>query len=313
LTGRKPVFDRLTHADWSMSPTKRWAATAERQPGGWVTEAPILVGPVEAFLNSAFAAAAHQRVLLGFDFPIGVPAAYGARTDFRSFQELLAALGDGAWSQTFDVARLPEEIAVTRPFYPVSPKKGVSRAELVAGLGVSRFDDLLRVCDRRTEYRQAACSLFWTLGGSQVGKGALTGWKEVIRPALQRGAALWPFDGNLAYLTGAPGVVLAETYPAEAYRMVGADFLPGQSKRRQADRQGKAKAILAWAERHGVIFSASTSAALAAGFGSTASGEDQFDALLGLLKMIEVTEGRRQERTERHEVIANWEGWILGR
>jgi hypothetical protein len=117
----------------------------------------------------------------------------------------------------------------------------------------------------------------------------------------------------LADLTSAPGVVLAETYPAEAYRMVGAGFLSGQSKRRQADRQGKAEAILAWAERHGVVFTAAASAASAAGFGSTASGEDQFDALLGLLKMIEITEGYREECTERHEATADREGWILGR
>ena len=95
--------------------------------------------------------------------------------------------------------------------------------------------------------------------------------------------------------------------------MVGAGFLPGQSKRRQADRQDKAVPILAWAKCHGIIFTASASAALADGFGSTASGEDQFDALLGLLKMIEVTEGRREECTERHEATADWEGWILGR
>jgi hypothetical protein len=307
------MFDRLIHADWSMSSSKRWVATAERQPSRWVVEVPTLVGPAESFLNDVFSTAAQQRVLLGFDFPIGVPAAYGAQTGFSCFSELLAAIGDGAWSQMFDVAYLPEEIAVTRPFYPVSSKKGTSRIELVAGLGVSSFDDLLRICERRTEHRQAACSLFWTLGGNQVGKGALTGWKEVIRPALKRSARLWPFDGNLADLAAAPGVVIAETYPAEAYRMVGAGFLPGQSKRRQADRQDKAVPILAWAKCHGIIFTASASAALADGFGSTASGEDQFDALLGLLKMIEVTEGRREECTERHEATADWEGWILGR
>ena len=97
-------------------------------------------------------------------------------------------------------ARLPSEIAITRPFYPRSSSKGVTRAELVAGLGVSSFDDLLRICERRTEHRQAACSLFWTLGGNQVGKGALTGWQEIIRPALLRGAKPWPFDAFLGLL-----------------------------------------------------------------------------------------------------------------
>jgi len=307
------VFDQLIHADWSVSPRKRWAATAVRQAGCWVVEAPALVGSAEALLERAFAAAVWQRVLLGFDFPIGVPATYGAQTGIRSFRELLPLLGEGCWSEFFAVARQPAEIAITRPFYPLSSTKGVSRAELVAGLGVGSFDELLRVCERRTAHRQAACSLFWTLGGNQVGKAALSGWREVIRPALLRGAALWPFDGDLAELSRTSGVVLTETYPAEAYRMVGAGFLPGQSKRRQADRQEKAAAILAWAERRGVVFAATAADALAAGFGSSASGEDQFDALLGLLKMIEVAEGRRAEATERHGAIAAWEGWILGR
>jgi hypothetical protein len=307
------MFDLLIHADWSVSAGKRWVASAARRDGGWTVEAPEPVGLSAVFLDKAFDAGAIRRVLLGFDFPIGVPSAYGVRTGFRNFREMLLALGTGAWSPFFDVARSPEEISVTRPCYPFSSAKGVSRAELVAGLGASTFDDLLRACERRTQHRQAACSLFWTLGGNQVGKGALTGWKELIQPAVLQGAGLWPFDGDLAELARTPCLVLAETYPAEAYRMVGAQFLPRQSKRRQTDRRGKAKPVLAWAERHGVIFNTQVTAELEDGFGSGQNGEDRFDALLGLLKMVEVAEGRRPERTERLEAEIAWEGWILGR
>jgi hypothetical protein len=307
------MFERLIHADWSVSAAKRWAASAAREGKEWTVEAPGLVGPCTAFLDQAFEDAAHQRVLLGFDFPIGVPAAYGSQTGFRDFRELLLTLGVDGWGQFFDVARTHAEIAIKRPFYPAASKKGVTRAELAAGLGVQSFDDLLRVCERRTEHRQAACSLFWTLGGNQVGKAALAGWNEVVRPAVLRGGELWPFDGELEELAGSAGLVLAETYPAEAYRMVGAGFLAGESKRRQVDRRAKADAVLGWASRHGVVFSDLAATGLANGFGSTSSGEDQFDALLGLLKMIEVVEGRRPERTERHETTADWEGWILGR
>ncbi|WP_244876994.1 VOC family protein [Acidocella facilis] len=249
VAGQQPVFERLTHADWSVSTAKRWSASARRQDDRWLVEAPEPVGNVAAFVDAAFADAAIQRVLLGFDFPIGVPIAYGAQTEFRSFREMLSALSGEAWSRFSEVARLPTEIGLTRPFYPLMSTKGVSRTELVAGLGVASFDDLLRVCERCTEHRQAACSLFWTLGGNQVGKGALTGWSEVIRPALLRGSKLWPFDGTLEELAHTPGVVLAETYPAEAYRMARAAFLPGQSKRRQADRRGKAEAVMARALR----------------------------------------------------------------
>jgi len=57
LAGGEPVFDKLIHADWSVSPRKRWAATAARQAGRWVVEAPALVGLAATFLDRAFAAA----------------------------------------------------------------------------------------------------------------------------------------------------------------------------------------------------------------------------------------------------------------
>ncbi len=307
------MFDRMIHADWSVSAGKRWAATAVRDFGGWVVNAPALVGPSQEFVDRAFEIALQQRLLIGFDFPIGVPSAYGSQTGFLGFRDMLPALGHGAWCNFFNVARVPAEIAIDRPFYPAASKKGVRRAELVAGLCVPAFKDLLRVCDHRTAHRQDACAIFWTLGGNQVGKAALAGWTEVVRPALLGGAALWPFDGDLAELARKPGVVIAETYPAEAYRMVGAAFFTGQSKRRQSDRRGKADAVLRWASRYGVFLSGDVVAGLTDGFGSTASGEDQFDALMGLLKMIEVAEGRRPERTERHDVTVTWEGWIFGR
>ena len=185
--------------------------------------------------------------------------------------------------------------------------------DLVAGLGVSDFNDLLRICERRTAHRKAACSLFWTLGGNQVGKGALSGWREVVLPALQRGALLWPFDGPLVKLAKAPGVVLVETYPAEAYHMVGASFRHGESKTRQIDRQTKSDPVFAWAERYSIVFSVEASSAMINGYGSGKDGEDRFDAVMGLLKMIEVVDKRRSERTEQGSETADWEGWILGR
>ena len=308
------MFDRVIHADWSITSGKRWMAVADRVAGGWLVQVPALVHfPADGLLDEAFAAASdRQCVLLGFDFPIGVPAAYGAKTGLGNFRSLLDELSQGPWSQFFEVAREPSDIAVTRPFYPAVSKKGVSRSDLVAGLGASSFDDLLRICERRTAHRRAACALFWTLGGNQVGKGALSGWREVVLPAIRRGGSLWPFAGRLAQLANAPGVVIAETYPAEAYRVVGADFLPGQSKRRQTDRRTKSDAVVAWAKRHSVAFTEEASEALADGFGAKSNGEDQFDAALGLLKMIEVVDGRRREGPETSSEQAAWEGWILG-
>jgi hypothetical protein len=48
------------------------------------------------------------------------------------------------------------------------------------------------------------------------------------------------------------------------------------------------------------------------GFGPSKSGEDSFDALLGLLSMIEVVDGRRDEGGASAKEALIWEGWILG-
>lgn len=47
------------------------------------------------------------------------------------------------------------------------------------------------------------------------------------------------------------------------------------------------------------------------GCGDAKSGEDQFDALMGLLGMIEVADGRRAA-TVSGRAIDPWEGWIIG-
>jgi hypothetical protein len=129
---------------------------------------------------------------------------------------------------------------------------------------------------------------------------------------MKRGAKLWPFDGALAELTKAPGVVIAETYPADAYGLVGAAFKSGESKRRLEDRKSKAQPILRWAERHTVMLSELAQNAVCCGFESSSGGDDAFDAFLGLLMMIEVAAGRRPGAREQCTALA-WEGWILGR
>ena len=307
------MFETMIHADWSTSPKKRWAARARRADGNWLIEDPELVGSCEALLDHVFAAAADGPVLIGFDFPIGLPAAFAARAGITSFREALPLLGEGRWKDFFQVAETPGEISLERPFYPRSSAKGATRAALLAGLGVSRYEELLRTCERRTSDRREACSLFWTLGGNQVGRAAMSGWREIVAPALLRGARIWPFDGSLPDLAKTSAVVIAETYPAEAYRMIDAGFAATESKRRVEDRRRRAQRILDWAVRHGVELSAGAHASILDGFGSKSNGEDKFDALFGLIKMIEVVDARRAETTERHQKAVAVEGWILGR
>ena len=259
-------------------------------------------------------AALERRVLAGFDFAIGVPARYGDLTGLKDFRTALDMFGSAeGWENFFDVAGAAAEISVRRPFYPRTSSKGVERTSLVDGIGVDGFEDLLRRCEKGGAGRRTACSVFWTLGGNQVGRAAISGWRDVVRPALARGARLWPFDGPLDELARTPSLVLCETYPADAYAGVGARFLPRESKRRQGDRRAKAPAILDWAHGADVDLGAARGR-LVDGFGGRADGEDAFDALVGLLKMIRICQLAQPSMVAAPSAaITTWEGWILGR
>lgn len=311
-SGDGPSFRAcLVHADWSVSPSKRWAAWATPIERGWRVDALAPVGDLADFRRRLLEISRLIPVLAGFDFPIGVPKVFGEKTGAAGFPDFLRSLDGPRWGRFSSVAREPREIAIEQPFYPASARRGVRRASLVEGHGVEGFADLLRVCERATSTRRAACPVFWTLGGAQVGRAALSGWEGVVRPLIGEGARLWPYEGDLKRLCDRPGVVLAETYPAEACGQVGVAFGPRQSKRRQEDRLALVPPILEWAATRGVNFADPVLATLADGFGIRPDGEDRFDAFMGLLGMIEVASGQRGEGAPPAEVAA-WEGWILG-
>lgn len=152
--------------------------------------------------------------------------------------------------------------------------------------------------------------LFWTLWGNQVGKGAISGWREVIAPNLDT-IGLWPFQGSIAELEATRQVIVAETYPGEVYSHIGISSRLMGSKRKQQGRKRAAPAVLDWIEAHGVD-GARVRDIVEDGFTSRPSGEDAFDALVGLLGMLEVLEGRRSEGVPDTPTVARWEGWILG-
>lgn len=307
------MFDLLTHADWSIAAGKRWATTARRLDGRWIVDAPRAVVDCDAFVANVVAArSGPDRRLTGFDFPIGVPESYGLRTGFNHFRDLLENAGTGQWSDFFTVATSFNEVSLHRPFYPHRSNNGAKTAHLLEGLGVETIDDLRRRCDLPTPTRRAACALFWTLGPQQVGKAAISGWRDVVRPALAAGACVWPYDGSLSELSASGRPTVCETYPAEAYGHIGFRFGPRESKQRQSDRVSKAARIAEWAETNGVSFSETTSAVVKDGFGCSKAGEDPFDSLVGLLGMIEVVDGRRNEGPVASVPVRLWEGWILG-
>jgi hypothetical protein len=309
VTGRLPRV--IAHCDWSVHPCKRWMAVALRAGSGWHIGVPELVGPTGTFLQGLEARSGESGpVLVGVDFPIGVPAAYGASTGLANFHALLATVGSGAWDRWFDVCDDRADIGIHRPFYPIRPG-GRRRAHLLTGLGDCSAEDLLRVCEKKTDHRPAACSLFWTLGGNQVGKAAQAGWREVLQPQGER-IALWPFDGSLRDLLCGERTILAETYPGDTYHRVGIARRPAWSKRSQPGRISVAPRLLDWLTRRGHAQAAGLDAAIRDGFSAHASGEDQFDALVGLFGMLDVVQGFRAEGQPDAALVARWEGWVLG-
>jgi hypothetical protein len=153
------------------------------------------------------------------------------------------------------------------------------------------------------------------LGAQQVGKAAIAGWRDVLGPALEKrkDVYLWPFAGPLEDLLARDGVVVAESYPAEFYGHLGLAFRPGRGgKRHRAARAANAAALLAWAATNPVTFSDELVEALRDGFGETATGEDRFDAAVGLVGILNVLLGNRPAGDPPDEATRRVEGWILG-
>lgn len=306
--------DLAVHADWSAAPAKRWAAVARRDDGGWradVAHAVDLAGDVLAGLVGE-PVGSDATVLVGVDAVVGLPRAYAERLGVMRFAELLPQLGSGAWASFFDVAERSEQISLRRPFYPARPG-GTAKGHLTAGLGVPG-EDLLRRCEHRTLQRAAASELFWTMGAKQVGKATIALWREVLQPLARgpRPLRLWPFDGPLTELCARTGLVIAETYPAEARVHLGLGRQAG-SKRDRDVRLRDAGGVSAWAARRHVDLTDGLRSALADGFGADGHAEDRYDAVIGLLGMLEVVVGARPTGVPTDDpAVTSVEGWILG-
>ena len=311
----------VAHADWGKSPDKRWLARAVLDSRGrYVARAPEPVVDAPMLLRRLLASDGDGgAIFVGFDFPIGLPGAYAERAAIDDFLAVFPQFGEGDWAQFYDVATCAGEIGLRRPFYPARPG-GTTRAHLVAGLGLASVGELLRACDRAHASRHAAAPIFWTLGAQQVGKGAIAGWREVLAPALRAAdpdVAIWPFSGRLRDLFRPSRVVIAETYPAECYAHLGVDLRRGATNGRSGKRWAPSRAanagtLLTWARAAGVVLSPPLVAAIEDGFGTSASGEDQFDTVVGLLGMLNVLLGGRAPGEPEDERVRHIEGWILG-
>ncbi len=304
---------RVIHADWSTNPRKRWMAEATLgEDLRYTVVEPKLVRDPGLFALTLMTMAA-GGVLLGFDFPIGLPLAYARKVGIRDFLTALPEFGAGEWAEFYDVAREPSEISLRRPFYPARPG-GTTRAQLTEALGLT---DLHRRCDRKTASRRAAAELFWTMGAQQVGKAAISGWREILAPALKMPAyvplAIWPFSGTFERLLRPGRIVVCEAYPGEFYGHLDVKFPPkAGGKRSQAARTANTPRLMEFAEDAGIRLDVGLVAGLRDGFGSDAFGEDRFDCVVGLLGMLNVLLGRRAPGDPPDPEIAQIEGWILG-
>jgi len=296
------------HADWSVAPGKRWAAIARREAEAWRMDAPRLVGDVPGFAESLRGAGV--PAVLGLDLPLGVPRHYAIQRRESGFVDFLSARhGDARF---FTVNDMLETVGLAAPFYPMRGVKGMTRASHAAALGLPDADSLHRWCDRATATRPAGAPPFWTLGANQSGKAAITAWRDWLAPALAAGAPLdiWPFAGPLHGLLRTGRLAVAEVYPAEALRQLGLKL--AGSKRDRAARLALAEPLFEVMAGLRVAPSPETAATLRDGFGADAAGEDRLDCTLGLLALIAVLDGVREDTIPGDEMVRRWEGWVLG-
>ena len=296
------------HADWSVDPRKRWMAVAEPRPGGWTLTPPQPVGDLPTLFDRLVAR--DRTIALGVDLPLGLPRAYAQQhAQEANFPAFLRALEHRP--EFFQVCDHLDQLAPNRPFYPARGRKGMTRAAHAAALGLGDPSGLSRACDRATAERPAGAPLFWTLGANQSGKAAIAAWRDMLLPALSRGAVrLWPFEGAFRSLLSPEQVTLAETYPAEAMRHLGIRM--GGSKRRQSDRAAVAPVLLGAMRALDVVPDAALDDAIRSGLGGDPAGEDRFDCLLGVLCVINVLAGHRPDDTPDDPWLTAWEGWVLG-
>lgn len=306
--------DLVVHADWGASPGKRQKAVAERENENYVLRSPEGVEDVSAFRDRLAQQSANSRVVVGFDFPIGIPEKYAQRTGISSFPDALSKFGEGEWDKFYRRAEQPSEIDLHRPFYPYNPgQSGVEQSHLLEGLGITDKSDLLRRCERKTENRGKASMLFWLVGPKQTGNAARIGWEKVLAPLRDSDTpmSIWPFDGEMKSLIREEGLVAVETYPAEAGHHLGLDP-DGWSKNSQEDRKAQSHSLFRWAATRRVRFTPDLRDKLSEGFGEEKHGEDRFDTIVGLGSMIETLLGHRQEGAPQDDAVRNVEGWIFG-
>lgn len=230
-----PLFRSYVMVDWSAASAPRlgrdsiWIAVAAPRRGKPARTDLVNLrtrAAAAAWLAARLPALAETgRVLAGFDFPFGYPAGTAARlglngTAWRSLWTELAATiadGDDNANNRFDVAEDWNRRIGNEAFPLWGNVREEDRAHLLRrGCRGHGPGDLPR--RRLADARVPGAHPVWQLAGNgSVGSQTLLGiprvWQLRHAPALEKVAAIWPFETGLA---DAPGkrVILAESYPS---------------------------------------------------------------------------------------------------
>lgn len=309
---RKP--DLIAHADWGSNPARRWVAIATLEAERYHIEAPIPAGDPGSLIARLRARVGTEAcILIGFDFPIGLPYTYAQRMKVHFFPDFLLQIDQEPWTHFSLPAASPQEISFYRPFYPARP--GSARAaHLLRALEVGSLDDLRRSCELAHPGRRAAAPLFWTIGAQQAGKAALNGWQHVLIPQIRQNpltTRLWPFDGRVEDLLQPGNTVIAEVYPAEFYARLGFRFSKGGKGSRQA-RAEQFPAWQRWACSSTIRVDDDLLSQLYTGFEPALTGADRFDALTGLAGLVKICLDCWPVSEPEGNRLRAIEGWILG-
>jgi hypothetical protein len=296
-------------ADWSTDERKRWMVRADRVDScAYIVYPPEPVGDKATLISRLRSQIGeNESLLIGFDFPIGLPVTYAQRVGVTSFRKALSQFGSDQWERFYTISDSPN---LRQPFFPLpTQKSGDYRNQLAKALGCQDLSPLRRRCDLKTGTRRAAECLFFTIGGAQVGAAAIVGWRDVIQPSLGQ-VKLWPFDGDLSSLLSEEGLTIAEIYPAEAYLHLGVQIGSGTglTKALRDDRREAAKHWSIEFNAGQIRLCAAAQSWVQWGFRS----EDDFDAMAGLLSMLQIVTGQRTGAAPDTVEVKQIEGWILG-
>ncbi len=230
-------FDRVIIADWSASnaasparPTADAIWLGACDGTGVSTAYHRTRKSAEAALSQAIATAVAQtqRLLIGFDFPMGYPTGFAARlTGHATAQSVWAWLGDHIIdtadnrNNRFDVAAvMNRQVGGTaggpfwgRPAQWQIPDLALRKAADYKGLGLPER----RMVERIVPRAQPVWKLYTT---GAAGSQGVMGQPMIHRLSLMPQTAVWPFQRTDA------AVVIAEVYPSLLARAVAADPSP---------------------------------------------------------------------------------------